>query len=103
MARKSKKSKKKNLKTFLYYEVLGLVLLLLSILGIAKLGIIGKAVYMVSAFFSGNWAFIPLLYVIFVGGWIVLKQKYPPFFYKNYVWNIFYFYFYTYVYTYSFI
>ena len=80
MARKSKKSKKKNLKTFLYYEVLGLVLLLLSILGIAKLGIIGKAVYMVSAFFSGNWAFIPLLYVIFVGGWIVLKQKYPPFF-----------------------
>ena len=80
MARKSKKSNKKNLKTFLYYEVLGLVLLLLSILGIAKLGIIGKAVYMVSAFFSGNWAFIPLLYVIFVGGWIVLKQKYPPFF-----------------------
>lgn len=81
MARKSKKQKKKkSLRTFLYYEVVGLAFLLLGILGIAKLGIIGKAIYMAAVFFTGNWAIIPLLFVIFVGGWVVIKQSFPPFF-----------------------
>lgn len=82
MAKKAKKNKK-SFRTFLYYECIGLCFLLIGILGIAKLGMVGKAVYMASAFFSGNWAIIPLLFLLAVGGFVIFQQKFPVFFTKR--------------------
>lgn len=82
MAKRVKKNKK-SFRTFLYYECIGLCFLLIGILGVAKLGIVGKAVHMAAAFFSGNWTIIPLLFLVYIGGFIVIKQQFPLFFTKR--------------------
>jgi S-DNA-T family DNA segregation ATPase FtsK/SpoIIIE len=74
-----KRKKKHNLKTFLYFEITGLAMVLFAILGIAKLGIVGKVFNNMALFFFGSWDFLLLLIIGSMGFYLIIKRKLPQF------------------------
>lgn len=80
---KRKKKKKQEVKKFEHWnEVIGLFLIVLSILSIVPtpLGIIGELGASFAMFLIGTWYQVLLLFVLFVGCYMVYKREVPNFF-----------------------
>ena len=76
-----RKRKKQTKKGFEYkYEVLGIILLVASILGIGKLGVVGKLISSFALFLVGSVYMILLLTCFIVGAYLLIKREYPDFF-----------------------
>lgn len=76
-----KKRKKQTKKSFEYkYELIGLVFLVLSVLGIGKLGVAGELVASFSLFLVGSIYMILLAVFFIVGGYLLIKREWPDFF-----------------------
>ena len=77
---KKKKRKESKKDTGYFIELKGMLLILASIIGICKFGIVGNFIESFSAFFVGT-AYIILLAVLFVVGiYMIVKREYPNFF-----------------------
>ncbi len=76
-----KKRKKQTKKSFEYkYELIGLVLLVLSVLGIGKLGVAGELVASFALFLVGSIYMVLLAVFFIVGGYLLIKREWPDFF-----------------------
>ena len=76
-----KKRKKQTRKTFEYKsELIGLILLVLSVLGIGKLGVAGEFVASFALFLVGSIYMVLLAVVFIVGGYLLIKREWPDFF-----------------------
>ena len=76
-----KKRKKQTKKTFEYKsELIGLILLVLSVLGIGKLGVAGELVASFALFLVGSIYMVLLAVVFIVGGYLLIKREWPDFF-----------------------
>ena len=76
-----KKRKKQTKQSFEYkYELIGLVFLVLSVLGIGKLGVAGELVASFSLFLVGSIYMILLAVFFIVGGYLLIKREWPDFF-----------------------
>ncbi|MGM9849447.1 MAG: DNA translocase FtsK [Bacilli bacterium] len=76
--RKKRKENKKD--TGYLIELKGMLLILISIIGICKFGIVGNFIESFSAFFVGT-AYIILLAIVFIVGiYMIIKRDYPNFF-----------------------
>ena len=76
-----KKRKKQTKKSIEYkYELIGLVFLVLSVLGIGKLGVAGELVASFSLFLVGSIYMILLAVFFIVGGYLLIKREWPDFF-----------------------
>ena len=81
--RKRKKTKEKDIS--LEIQIYGVILVLASILGIGKLGPVGRAITSFSLFLVGS-LYIPLLVVFFiVGVYMIFKRELPEFFSRKMV------------------
>ena len=71
-----RKRKKQTKKGFEYkYEVLGIILLVASILGIGKLGVVGKLISSFALFLVGSVYMILLLTCFIVGAYLLIKRE----------------------------
>ena len=76
--RKRKKQAKKDIE--IDVQLYAVVLILASILGIGKLGLVGRAITSFSLFLVGS-LYIPLLVVfLIIGGYVLFKKAWPEFF-----------------------
>ena len=76
-----KKRKKQAKKSFEYKaELIGLVLLLASILGIGKYGVVGRAISSFSLFLVGSIYMVLLVVLFIVGAYLLIKREWPDFF-----------------------
>ena len=78
----AKKKKRKESKKNISYvtELKGMLLILISIIGICKFGIVGAFIQHFAAFFVGA-AYNILLAVVFITGLcMIVKREYPNFF-----------------------
>ena len=76
-----RKRKKQTKKGFEYkHEVLGIILLVASVLGIGKLGVVGKLISSFALFLVGSVYMILLLACFIVGAYLLVKRAYPDFF-----------------------
>ena len=83
---KNKKRSEKAKKTFSSYpELIGVLLLLVSILGIGKYGVVGKAIASFSLFLVGSLYVLLLAFVLFVGIYMIVKREKPDFFSSKYI------------------
>ena len=78
MAKKKKQEAKKD--NGIRVELTGILLILLSIIGIAKLGIVGRFVQGFATFLVGEVYNILLLGLIGVGLYLIIKRKQPNYF-----------------------
>lgn len=78
MAKKKKQEAKKE--NGIKVELTGILLILLSIIGIARLGIVGKFVQAFATFLVGEIYNVLLLFLIFVGLYLIIKRKQPNYF-----------------------
>ena len=77
---KKKKRKETKKDTSYFVELKGMLLVLISIIGICKFGIVGNFIESFSAFFVGV-AYNVLLVILFaVGVYMIIKRSYPDFF-----------------------
>ena len=80
MAKKKKRaSSKTRMKQALQYELLGLIVIALSIIAIAKLGAVGKGTVLFFRFFMGEWYILSLLGLIGLSIYLMLKRSWPDF------------------------
>ena len=77
--RKKRKSDKDKLNLTHKYEIIGIILILLSILGIGKYGMVGKLVSSFSVFLVGVGYSILLVLLLILGGYMIIKQDKPNF------------------------
>ena len=76
-----RKRKKQAKKSFEYKaELIGLVLLLASILGIGKYGVVGRAISSFSLFLVGSIYMVLLVVLFIVGAYLLIKREWPDFF-----------------------
>jgi len=86
MAKKKRKRKKsKNLKQTLLMEIGALTLLALSIITIAKFGMVGQAFVYFFRFFAGEWYIIIPLAFIFLSIYLIWNRSWPNFFQKEFI------------------
>ncbi|TWT07534.1 DNA translocase FtsK [Planococcus sp. CPCC 101016] len=71
------KNKKRQPMPMLAYEVIGLVLLGISILMVFQLGVIGKMFYNMAEFLAGYMAFLVPLSLVYVAVYVMVKRKWP--------------------------
>ncbi|MGY3717407.1 DNA translocase FtsK [Sutcliffiella cohnii] len=83
--RRRKKQNRDEWKKTVSFEVIGLLLLALTFISIAKLGIVGQATVLFLRFFSGEWYMILLLAMLLLSGYIIWKRDLPPFFTRQLV------------------
>ena len=76
--RKKRKESKKD--TSYLIELKGMLLILISIIGICKFGIVGNFIESFSAFFVGVAYNILLVILFIVGVYMIIKRGYPDFF-----------------------
>ena len=76
--RKKRKESKKD--TSYFVELKGMLLILISIIGICKFGIVGNFIESFSAFFVGVAYNILLVVLFIVGIYMIVKRDYPNFF-----------------------
>ena len=79
--RKRKKASKENSAN--YIELIGIVLVLISILGIGRYGLVGKLVSAFSVFLTGVGYNILLVILLILGGYIIIKREHPKYFNKK--------------------
>lgn len=77
---KKKKRKKKStekLKLTLKYELIGLIIISLAVIAIAKLGAVGNGTVLLVRFFMGEWYILFLLGAIAAGFYLMIKREVP--------------------------
>ncbi|WP_066173147.1 DNA translocase FtsK [Bacillus marinisedimentorum] len=78
--RKRKQTKKKEtIKKQLQFEVVGLTMFALMVIGIIKLGKVGGFLVMIFRFFFGEWYVLPLLGGLIFSLFLIVKRSFPPF------------------------
>ncbi len=77
MPKEKKKSfdEKEEQTTLFYYEIIGSVVIILSITALGKLGKIGKILTVLSKVLFGDWYFIVLLFCLFLGIYNLFMHK----------------------------
>ncbi|CAG9619653.1 FtsK/SpoIIIE family DNA translocase [Sutcliffiella rhizosphaerae] len=86
--RKKRQRKSKNRdewKRTVTFEVMGLLLLAITCIAIAKLGMVGHAFVLVFRFFSGEWYMLMLLGLLILSCYIIWKRDLPTFFSRQLV------------------
>ncbi|WP_078380844.1 DNA translocase FtsK [Sutcliffiella halmapala] len=84
--RKKRQSKNRNeWKRTVTFEVMGLLLLAITCIAIAKLGMVGHAFVLLFRFFSGEWYMLMLLGLLILSGYIIWKRDVPSFFTRQLV------------------
>ncbi|MFK3938754.1 DNA translocase FtsK [Alkalihalobacillus sp. NPDC078783] len=78
MARR-KKRKKTNWKSQLTYEIVGLSLLVVAVVTLARLGSVGEAFVRLFRFFLGEWFFLLAIGLLVVSLYIMFKRAKPAF------------------------
>ena len=80
MAKRKKRKNDNEKKEFPHKaEIIGLILMLLSILGIGKYGMVGRLMSSFSVFLVGVGYSILLVLILILGGYMIIKQKKPNF------------------------
>ncbi|RSK27088.1 DNA translocase FtsK [Bacillus sp. HMF5848] len=77
MAAKKKRKKTRQWKHTLQYEISGLLLMSITIIGILKLGIVGNSIVHVLRFFSGEWYMLFLIGFICLAIYFIWKRSWP--------------------------
>lgn len=71
------------MKRTIKFELIGLILVALSAISMAKLGAVGTAVVMFFRFFIGEWYMVSLLALVVLGGYFIWKRDIPSFFHPK--------------------
>lgn len=81
MAKNKRRSKKttEKLKITMKYELIGLIILGLSVIAIAKLGAVGRSIVSLVRFFMGEWYILFLLGMMIVSIYLIIKRVIPNF------------------------
>ena len=81
MAKPKRKSKNRaeKVKITMTYEVIGLIILGLSVIAIAKLGMVGRSLVSLVRFFMGEWYILFLLGMIVLSFYFMIKRVLPNF------------------------
>ncbi|WP_019242245.1 MULTISPECIES: DNA translocase FtsK [Bacillus] len=80
MAKRKRRRKSKSstaLKKTLQFEIIGIILVGLSIIAIAQLGAFGHALSLFSRFFMGEWSIILLVGILLLGLYFMVKRALP--------------------------
>lgn len=82
MAKKKKRKEEKSKKFPYMVELYGIILILLSILGIGMnkpLGLVGKLARAFAVFLVGSWDLVLLVACFLIGGYLLIKREWPKF------------------------
>lgn len=83
---KRKKTRRKNAKKTSYsYEITGSIFILISLVGLFKLGFIGRFIFAIGELILGRASYLFLLTGIILGGYLLIKRKLPKLFTKRLV------------------
>ena len=77
--KKKKKSPKKKRENF-RIELIGILLIILSIIGFGRFGIVGELISNFAAFLVGTWNAVLLILVFITGGYMIVKRQKPNYF-----------------------
>ncbi|MBN8207501.1 DNA translocase FtsK [Bacillus sp. NTK071] len=79
--RKRKKSTKKQAawQSQVKIEFIGLTVLAFTVLGVLKMGVVGRAIYHMFRFFAGEWFGLIVAGLVLFAGYLIVKRKLPPF------------------------
>jgi DNA segregation ATPase FtsK/SpoIIIE, S-DNA-T family len=81
LAKKKKRSRKKStsskVKQTIKYEIIGMILIALSLISIIELGAVGKGIVYFYRFFLGEWYITALLGMLYIAGYLMIKRKMP--------------------------
>ncbi|MEI5906241.1 DNA translocase FtsK [Bacillus spongiae] len=78
MAKRKKRSRKQTkIKQTLKYELIGMVLIALSLIAIVEVGAVGKAFVLFSRFFLGEWFILAFIGMIALSGYLMIKREMP--------------------------
>lgn len=81
MAKRKRRSKKsQQIKTNIRFELVGIIIIALSLISIIKLGAVGKAFVYFFRFFLGEWYMIALVCMIWLAVYLMVKRDWPYFF-----------------------
>ncbi|CAM3898131.1 FtsK/SpoIIIE family DNA translocase [Alicyclobacillus pomorum] len=70
--------KKKHQQNIFYYELIGLVILTVSILALGRLGVVGRNLDVIFIFLAGSWSFLVPIFTGYAGIYIMVKRTYFP-------------------------
>jgi DNA segregation ATPase FtsK/SpoIIIE, S-DNA-T family len=81
MAKNKRRSKKttEKLKITMKYELIGLIILGLSVIAVAKLGAVGRSIVSLVRFFMGEWYILFLLGMMILSIYLMIKRAIPNF------------------------
>lgn len=84
--RKRRKTKRsKQLQHTIRFELIGLVLIALAAISIARLGAVGSAFVLFFRFFTGEWYMLFLIALALLGGYFIWKRDIPDFFRQRFM------------------
>lgn len=87
MAKKKRRQtrSKDGFKRTVKFELIGLILIALATISIARLGAVGQAVVMFFRFFSGEWYMVNLISLAVIGAYFMWKREIPSFFQSKWI------------------
>jgi DNA segregation ATPase FtsK/SpoIIIE, S-DNA-T family len=80
MAKKKRRQARKRdhqLKKTVQYELSALVILALSVIAMAKLGVVGKAIVLFFRFWMGEWYMLSLIGLVILSAYLMWKRSFP--------------------------
>lgn len=85
MAKKKRRKTKRNhnFKRTIRFELIGLVLIALAAISIARLGAVGTAFVLFFRFFTGEWYMLFLMGIVVIGAYFIWKREIPNFFHQR--------------------
>ncbi|MCM3237663.1 DNA translocase FtsK [Heyndrickxia oleronia] len=78
--RKRRSKKSQQIRINIRFELVGIVLIALSLISIIKLGAVGKACVFFFRFFLGEWYMVALIGIIWLAVYLMIKRDWPYFF-----------------------
>ncbi|ANB57765.1 DNA translocase ftsK [Anoxybacillus sp. B7M1] len=73
-----KQAKNQTWKTTFRFELTGLLMLALSVIGMARLGLVGQTLVSFARFFLGEWHILLLLGLLLASIYVIWKRMWPP-------------------------
>ncbi len=80
MAKKKKKKEISKKNIGYYTELLGLLYIVITLLGLGQLGLVGGLITSFSAFLVGSWYYVLLILVFIIGAYMMIKREKPNYF-----------------------
>ncbi|TYS16229.1 DNA translocase FtsK [Rossellomorea vietnamensis] len=82
MAKRKRRSSKKSstIKQTIKYELIGMLMIALSLIAIIQLGAVGKALVHFFRFFMGEWYMAAFIALLAMAGYLMVKREMPAFF-----------------------